>query len=158
MPVYSNPITNGIMTKLNIILGLLLLLLLCNIFLFVQLMKPLRQKSPRDIIVTTLQLTESQLTEYDKLIQAHRSQIQQSDDRLRILKENLYSQLANLDSNRRDSLIDAIGSLHKKIEYTHWNHFKDIEALCLPNQKANFETLQKQMAQIFAHPHHPHRR
>lgn len=143
------------MTKLNLILGLLILLLLCNVFLFYQLMKPHRGKQPRDIIASALHFSESQNQAYNLLIQEHRKQIHQADDSLRVLKEQLYQRLGDPDRAQRDSLIEAIGGVQKNIEYIHWNHFKDIEALCLPNQKAYFTELQNQMATLFNHASHP---
>lgn len=69
----------------------------------------------------------------------------------------LYRQLVDTAVVRRDSLIAAIGEVQRNIEYIHWNHFKDIEALCLPNQKAYFAELQNKMAQLFTHASHPPR-
>lgn len=146
------------MTKLNLILGLLILLLLCNVFLFYQLMQPHRGQQPRDIISSTLHFSETQNQAYDILIQKHRKQIHQADDSLRMLKEQLYQRLVDTDKVHRDSLIEAIGGVQKNIEYIHWNHFKEIEALCTTSQKAYFEELQHQMATLFNHASHPPRR
>lgn len=145
------------MTKLNLILGLLIVLLLCNVFLFYQLMQPHRGKQPRNVISSALHFSESQHKAYDVLIQEHRRQIHEADDRLALLKEKLYRQLVDTEVVRRDSLIAAIGGVQKNIEYIHWNHFKDIEALCLPNQKAYFAELQYQLAALFNHASHPPR-
>jgi hypothetical protein len=145
------------MTKLNLILGLLIVLLFCNVFLFYKLMQPQRGKQPRDVISSALHFSESQNKAYDVLIQEHRRQIHVADDSLRLLKEKLYRQLVDTAVVRRDSLIAAIGGVQRNIEYIHWNHFKDIEALCLPNQKAYFAELQNQMAQLFTHASQPPR-
>lgn len=145
------------MTKLNLIIGLLIVLLLCNMFLFYQLMRPRGGNQPRNVISSTLHFSEAQNKAYNVLIQEHRKQIHQADDSLRVLKETLYKQLVDTQMLRRDSLIEAINAVQKNIEYIHWNHFKDIEALCLPEQKEYFAELQNQMAQLFAHPPHPTR-
>lgn len=149
------------MTKLNLILGLLVLLIVCNGFLFYRLSQhpkpPHRNDGPREFIAATLQFNDSQMKAYDVLIQDHRFNIQQTDDSIRQLKETLFSQFTQTDPIRRDSFLTAINSLQMKIEMIHWEHLKQIEALCLPEQQKNWLELEKHMAALFVKPPHPPR-
>ncbi|MBU3675830.1 MAG: hypothetical protein FGM54_01415 [Chitinophagaceae bacterium] len=115
------------------------------------------KQSPRDVIIASLHFDAQQIEAYDKLIEQHRLDIRQADDSLYQIKETLYTQLSNIDTLQRDSLIQAYNHIQKNIEYIHWYHFKAIEMLCRPNQKADFERMQGQMAHLFSHPKHPPR-
>lgn len=149
------------MTKSNLIIGLLAILLIGNGILFFQLKRgsPHRDggENPRELISSTLHFNEAQNKRYDVLIQQHRKQIRQADDSLRTLKEALYSEFASTDSARCDSFITAINLVQKNIEYIHWHHFKQIEALCTPEQTVYFAELQQSMARLFSKPPHPPR-
>ena len=147
------------MTKLNLILSLLILLVVCNVLLFYKLFQhhtpPRRNDGPREFIASTLQFNDSQRKAYDEFIQDHRFNIQQTDDSIRQLKESLFSQFTQTDRIRRDSFLTAINTLQMKIEMIHWEHLKQIEALCLPEQKKNWLELEKHMATLFVKPPHP---
>lgn len=150
------------MSKLNLILGLLVLLILCNGFLFYQLTQrhnpPHDHHGPREFIAGTLHFNEAQINAYDLLIQDHRSSVQQTDDSIRQLKELLFSQFTQTDNARRDSFFIAINRLQHKIEMIHWNHLKQIEALCMPEQKKHLAELEQHMAALFVNPPHPPKR
>lgn len=147
------------MTKLNLILSLLILLVVCNVLLFYKLFQhhtpPRRNDGPREFIASTLQFNDSQRKAYDEFIQDHRFNIQQTDDSIRQLKESLFSQFTQTDRIRRDSFLTAINTLQMKIEMIHWEHLKQIEALCLPEQKKNWLELEKHMATLFVKPPQP---
>ena len=147
------------MTKLNLILGLLVLLIVCNGILFYRLTQhqkpPHGNDGPREFIASTLQFNDSQRKAYDVLIQDHRFNIQQTDDSIRQLKESLFSQFTQTDHIRRDSFLTAINTLQMKIEMIHWEHLKQIEALCFPEQQKNWLKLEKHLAALFVKPPHP---
>ena len=106
---------------------------------------------PRDLIVKKLHFNEAQVTEYDKLIKWHRSEIDQANVQLMELKNQLYSGLSSsLSSNSKDSLFVIIASVQKKIEETHYKHFEDIKNLCTPDQNKYFDDLAKEIAFLFA--------
>jgi hypothetical protein len=112
-----------------------------------------QHRGPRDLIVKKLHFNEAQVTEYDKLIKWHRSEIDQANDQLMKLKNQLYSGLSTSESiNSKDSLFVIIASVQKKIEQTHYKHFEDIKNLCTPDQKIYFEELTKEIAFLFAPP------
>ncbi len=149
------------MTKSNFILGLMGVLLLSNAFLFYLVLKPHwhhgSKQSPREVIITSLHFDAQQIEAYDKLIEQHRFDIRQADDSLRQIKETLYAQITVIETLQRDSIIQAFNRIQKNIEYIHWHHFKAIEMLCKPEQKGDFNTLQRNMARLFSPPQHPPR-
>lgn len=118
---------------------------------------PPRHGGPRNIIIERLHFSEEQVTEYDKLIQWHRSEIDKRDHKMRELKNQLYSTLSNLSDNTKDSLIATIANTQQEIERIHYKHFEDIKRLCTPQQQADFEKLTKEIAALFAPPRPPHK-
>lgn len=149
------------MTKLNLIVGLLVLLLIGNGFLFYKLSQPHKPHhpphGPRDFIAGKLHFNNEQMKAYDALIQEHRFNVQQTDDSIRLLKKTLFSEFTKTDSARRDSFFSAINTLQKKIELIHWEHLKQIESLCLPEQQKYLSELENNMAELFVKPPHPPR-
>ncbi len=112
---------------------------------------------PRNIIIERLHFSDAQITEYDKLIQWHRSEIDRADQKIRELKNQLYSTLNTPSGNTKDGIIASIATTQQEIERIHYKHFEDIKHLCTPQQQADFEELTKEIASLFAPPRPPHK-
>lgn len=117
---------------------------------------PPQHEGPRNTIIERLHFDEKQVVEYDKMIEWHRTNIRETDQKIADLKKQLYSTLNSLDNtNVKDSLIAAIAIAHQVVEHIHYKHFEDIKQLCNSDeQKAAFEELTKEIAALFA-PHRP---
>lgn len=102
---------------------------------------------PRNEIIDRLHFDDQQVKEYDILIRAHRSAIEKAEHKLMRQKQQLY---ANLDKPFSETILEEILKTEAEIEHIHFNHFKDIEALCKPNQKAYFKALNKEIADLFS--------
>lgn len=143
-------------------------LLVSNIILLIFIVKgpqdapPPHQGSggPRDIIIERLHFTPEQVQQYDMLIQAHRTAVNESDNRIMMLKNRLYNLLTNTSiSPERDSLINALAQAQHDIELIHYKHFEDIQLLCTTDQKQDFKVLATELSGLFSHPrlkHRPH--
>lgn len=108
-------------------------------------------REPREIIIEQLDLNEQQVSDYDKLIRAHRSAIRQKDRELREWKDSLYQQLRNPDTDPGpDSLIARINSIQREIEYIHYHHFQDIRTLCRADQLIHFNELVHELGELFS--------
>ena len=129
--------------------GFIIVLLLSNaLFIYSWLMAPERRHhGPRNEIIEKLHFDEKQVQQYDVLIQAHRKSIENAQRELLDQKQQLYS---NLDKPFSDSLLQEILKVEAKIEHIHFNHFKDIEKLCRPDQKNYFKAMNREIAQLFS--------
>lgn len=114
-----------------------------------------RPERPRNIIIERLHFTNTQVEEYDKLIQQHRNTIEEADARIIQLKNRLYSQLNNTGNiSEKDSLLNAIAETQRSVESVHYHHFEDIKMLCTAEQVKDFNMLAADLASLFSH-HHP---
>ncbi|MEO5775773.1 MAG: periplasmic heavy metal sensor [Flavobacterium sp.] len=139
------------------VIGLLLLNLGTLGFLFLNGPKGHRppregRQEPKTIIIDKLHLDAQQQKEYAKLIQWHHGEITKLDDNIRQVKNELYSQLSQTETNQKteDSLITVINSYQKQVEETHFKHFEDIKKLCRQDQMQNFNELTEELSRIFA--------
>jgi protein CpxP len=80
----------------------------------------------------------------------HQATIKELNNSFNQVKNSLYQTLLNETTITKDSLINQLGLLQTKIERTHYNHFKEIKSICLPNQLANFNELSKELSTFFS--------
>lgn len=118
---------------------------------------PFGRMEPKNQIVESLHFDQQQIVEYEKLIAQHRQTIRELNDRIHEAKSSLYQSLSNENGTVKDSLISKLGSLQKQIETTHYNHFKDIKALCKPEQLDDFNELTGRLAHFFGPKPDPQR-
>ena len=149
------------MSKIKLLTIAVLLLLLANIGLvtFLVLNKPphmppprmgMNEQEPKRIIIEKLHFNENQIAQYEILINVHQATIKELNNSFNQVKNSLYQTLLNEKTIIKDSLINQLGLLQIKIETTHYNHFKEIKSICLPNQLANFNELSKELSTFFS--------
>ncbi|MBE2288099.1 MAG: hypothetical protein IAE95_00995, partial [Chitinophagaceae bacterium] len=108
-------------------------------------------RGPRDLIIKRLRFGDEQVAKYDELIKWHRQEIDNADRRVIELKNTLYIGLTKAaDTLQTDSIISEIALVRKHIEEVHYKHFRDIRALCKPDQLTEFDELTRDMASLFA--------
>ena len=107
------------------------------------------QEGPKELIIEQLHLNDDQINVYQKLIDAHQEKIKALDRNIRETKNNLYAELNNDTSAKKDSLMLSISKYQLEIENTHYNHFLEIKKLCNPDQLKYFEELTKELAFYF---------
>lgn len=115
-------------------------------------------EGPRNFIIEKLHFDTSQIKEYDKLIQWHRSTISSTEDQIRDCKNALYLHLNEnpIDQKETDSIIRVLASYQKQIETIHFKHFQDIKKLCKKEQLDDFTGLTEELSRLFSKP--PHRK
>lgn len=153
------------MNKIKLLTGSTIVLLVVNLALvgFIVFGKPPRPGDPdarKREIIEKLGFDDSQVHEYERIIEDHRSAMRDNNQRMRALKNELYTTLNNGAPDRvKDSLILAISFAHISIEQTNYNHFKNIKKICKPEQMKKFEELTDELATFFAppRPQHPPR-
>jgi protein CpxP len=108
---------------------------------------------PRNLIIERLHFTDKQIEAYDELIVWHRTNIEECDEKIILLKTALYSD-PTIDSTKKDSLLKELTKIQYKVEEIHLQHFADIEKLCQAEQKKYFEELSVELAKLFSKKKH----
>jgi Skp family chaperone for outer membrane proteins len=109
-------------------------------------------KSPKDLIINSLDFDNQQQKAYEKLIQEHQSNTERIHKEISQARKELY---ANLSAKKRVDLTDAYQNLTNaqlKMEKNHYKHFVDIRDLCNEDQLPKFDKLVKEINDIFSPP------
>lgn len=111
----------------------------------------------RDIVIEKLHLSESQIGQYDQIIQLHRSQINNLEAKIHTAKSQLYLQLLRNEPNNKvkDSLIGVLSNYHEEVERTHFGHFESLKKICTDTQLPEFNALTEELADLFSRPQMP---
>jgi periplasmic protein CpxP/Spy len=106
---------------------------------------------PRKAVIERLKLTNTQVQAYDVLIADHRAKVRAGNNQILASKTALYTQLKSETTNQTliDSLTNQIALDHSAIERIHYQHFRQIKAICEPHQLPLFDALVLDLAQIF---------
>jgi len=103
---------------------------------------------PRKEIIHRLNLDEAQITRYDTLIANHRKSLFALDTKMQQQRKALYTSIGS--GNNVDSLLQSLNRTQRDIEQLHYAHFRDIRALCKPEQVPAFEQLTQDLAAMFS--------
>ncbi|MCX6148281.1 MAG: hypothetical protein NTW25_13690 [Candidatus Kapabacteria bacterium] len=107
----------------------------------------------KKVIIENMKFDETQIKEYERLVQLHRRGINEADKEIRELKTELYYTLSNnADQRTKDSLFLELSIIQNKIEHIHYTHFQAIRNLCRPDQKTLFENFTKELVKLFGPP------
>jgi protein CpxP len=110
-----------------------------------------KRPRPREIVINKLGFDAQQIETYELLINDHKSNIGELDDKIKDAKNDLYQQLALLDNKKTtDSILNTLSKYKSQIEILHYNHFLDIKKLCKPEQLDSYNDLTMELAKIFA--------
>jgi periplasmic protein CpxP/Spy len=110
---------------------------------------PGRKEGPKKIIIERLHFDKSQVAEYEMLITEHRVSVKGLKDSISNTKNVLYQSLKTGGYDGKDSLINLLSALQKRIESVHYEHFTQIKKLCRPGQMEDFNTLTNELAIYF---------
>ncbi len=111
---------------------------------------PMKEDGPKKIIAERLHFDKEQVAAYDKLIATHQVSVKALDDSIKIAKNDLYLSLQSETFAGKDSLVNLLGALQKKIELVHYEHFADLKKICKPDQLGNFEELTTELSRFFS--------
>jgi hypothetical protein len=105
---------------------------------------------PRNEIIDRLHFDAAQVMQYDSLIVNHRKLVGQKEKEIQGLRTSLFMGVSDgIDSKLKDSWVRQIGVLHADIQQIHFAHFLDIQKICKPEQRADFERLTKDLSKMF---------
>lgn len=149
----SSPKTCSIMSRNTFYLICILALLALNLFIIGRFFwgAPPKHPEPRFEIIERLGLDEEQIVQYDSLIRQHRRDIRNREKEQRMLRTALYAALqSEVKANPSDSLLHALVQVQQEIELIHFNHFRDLRAVCKPEQEPAYQDLLQDLSEIFS--------
>jgi hypothetical protein len=144
------------MNKSKFHLLIIIVLLIGNVVLLFLLFNPLNKQGegPKYYIINALKFDEIQSLKYEKEIGIHRELTNLNEEKMNELRNSLYQQLMYSQNKRvTDSLISLIGEQQMLAEQINYNHFLKIKDFCKPHQIRDFQSLTKEIAQLFATKH-----
>jgi periplasmic protein CpxP/Spy len=108
-----------------------------------------KKEGPKQIIIDKLHFSKEQVVAYEAIIVEHREAVIGLKDSISDTKNNLYQSLKTETFAGKDSLINLLSDLQKRIELVHYNHFTQIKKLCKPEQMRDFDKLTNELAIYF---------
>jgi periplasmic protein CpxP/Spy len=112
-------------------------------------MHPEKREGPKKIIIERLHFDSTQVAEYEAEIVNHRKMVRQLKDSISDTKNTLYHSLTTENFAGKDSLINLLCELQKRIENVHYDHFAQIKKICTPAQQEAFNKLTTDLAFYF---------
>ncbi len=109
-----------------------------------------RKNSPKEIIITRLNLDSNQSAAYEIKVQEHRSLMNNTHEKIRAEKSKLNNLLKTENREQADSLSSVIAGLHREMELGFFNHLIDIKSICKPEQMDNYTLLVDDINTIFS--------
>jgi periplasmic protein CpxP/Spy len=139
------------MNKIKLYKIVILALIICNgILLYFLMSKPKHFGGPKNIIIEKLHFDTEQIKQYDAIIATHRIAIDENNVSMLQLRNRMYNQLLlPNDSNTLDSISNEIALVQKKLELIHFQHFKEIQKICKPQQQADFKNVVGELSTLF---------
>lgn len=131
----------------------ILALLALNLFIIGRFIlgAPPRHPEPRGEIIERLGLDQPQINLYDSLIRRHRQNIRNKEKEQRALRTALYAGLQSQpEASPSDSLLHALVQVQQEVELIHFRHFRDLRAVCKPEQWQAYGDLLPDLSEIFS--------
>lgn len=142
------------MNKTKILFIALIILVLLNlgtlsVILFHK-TKPKPGEGPQKYIIEKLHFDQKQREKYANLIRVHQENIHKVDKVLKKHRQKLFHSLAEEHPENKDTLLNRICRLQKKIENIHYEHFQELKSICKPSQMNDFKELTRELAKFFS--------
>jgi len=137
------------------VVGLMLMNIALMAFLFFRKPPPPRghrgghNDGPKKMVIKRLGFDAEQSAEFEKLIDAHKASIANTEKSIRQSKDALFASIANPNDALKDSLINRLGELQRDIERAHYTHFIELKSICRPDQIDEFNQFTKQFSKFF---------
>ena len=108
-------------------------------------------------LVKELALDANQKNQYQKLRDQHRNSVEGLRTQLKNTKDSLFDLLkkSNVTDVNVHQKLDFIASLNSKIDEITFSHFKQVRAICNPQQQLKFDEVIAQAMQIQAPKQQP---
>ena len=116
-------------------------------------------EGPKYIIIERLGLDSAQVQAYNLLVEDHRAKMRSLTHKINQTNARLYGSLGGppLPESQAKAIMDSVGQLQIQKVAVNMAHFRDIKALCRPEQQAAFADLAQDLNELFS-PRRPHPR
>tara|TARA_B100000508_G_C11451880_1_gene274553 strand:+ start:1260 stop:1733 length:474 start_codon:yes stop_codon:yes gene_type:complete len=143
------------MNKINFHRTIIGVLIALNVFLVYQLLDKKHHRwgknhHPKHRLIEQLDFDETQVAEFEQLIEKHREAVKELDGKIVNTKQAIFEQLSDDQPQVQDSLYKQIGQLQIAIEKAHFQHFLSVKALCREDQLDEFDALSKTITKVFS--------
>jgi len=114
---------------------------------------------PAQVIIERLHFDDQQEKQYRQLIGEHQNQTRSLNNKSQQLYRQYYGLLASdqPDTAKEGLLVGQIAQTQRTLAQLNFSHFKQIKALCKPDQQADFTRLVSDLAQLFGRQQRPRR-
>lgn len=111
-------------------------------------------EGPAAVVIERLHFDARQEQQYRTLIRAHQGQTNQLNAQSVQLYRRYYALLTALrpDTAQANRLSQQIGNTQRALAEANFAHFNAINALCRPDQQADFDRLVDELSQLFGRP------
>ncbi len=98
---------------------------------------------PGGFLIKSIGFDVAQQTQFARLRDAHQQASRDFRERNGALRSRFYDLLAmnQVDSTRVQQLVDSIGEGQKQMEMVTFQHFREVRALCRPEQQPKFDAV-----------------
>lgn len=113
-----------------------------------------RRAQASAFIIKQVGFTAAQQKQYLSLVQQHQQQVRRIREQLHLAKDALFDSLSDttITQPRIDELAAAIAALDKELDIQTYAHFKQVRAICTPEQKIKLDNCIKQVMRMMAPP------
>lgn len=132
-----------------IFFSLILLNILVVLFLFRN--RPNDTPAYESFIEENLKFNESQIKEYQHLINIHRKEMKTINRKIRSAKIDLYKELNQNNSNqfKINQKTNKLNEFQKELETLNFNHFLSIKQICSSKQLIEFKKISQEFTLFF---------
>jgi protein CpxP len=103
---------------------------------------------PGTMMIRELSFDSLQARRFDTLRNAHHARVEQLRKDMRRLKELFFEGIRH-NEQASDSVAGAMAALQVEVDRTTYNHFRQVRALCTPDQQEKFDRIfQRILAQM----------
>ncbi|MBW4889607.1 periplasmic heavy metal sensor [Mucilaginibacter sp. HMF5004] len=105
-------------------------------------------------IIKQVGFTASQQARYLELVRQHQQRVRDIRDQLHIAKDSFFDELSDttVSAATIDAASSTIGKLEKDLDVQTFNHFKQVRAMCTPEQKIKMDNCIKQVMRMMGPP------
>jgi Spy/CpxP family protein refolding chaperone len=103
-------------------------------------------------IIKQVGLSSTQQAAYRELVMQHQQKVRAIRDQLHTAKDSFFDLLSDSNASpaKVDELSSTIGQLEKEIDMLTFEHFRQVRAICTPDQKIKLDNCIKQVLRMMA--------
>lgn len=113
--------------------------------------------TPKDFIISKLDLNEEQQKIFEELRQEHFQEMKVLQENIRNEKDAMYDLLKsnNPDTALSYQYIGRIMQNEERLEHITFNHFRKVRAICTPEQQQHFDVIIDEVMRMLMRPPRP---